>query len=183
MVIASNPLELKMRNGLKLQKKSKKCLKPGFKNLTIAANFARAYIAELSPRALSYRFSFYIGRIYSVWFGRCGQTNQREKNKLEIIVVDAPRKMIDMLKSFWKIHGLLLLCVVRDSKRSFDYKGAQWRGKNEAKKRNPVSRASFVINTVSRYEFCLNPAPADDLNPAVPQNSCAFPVIPRFFLG
>ena len=127
--IASNPLELKIRNGLKLQKNVKKCLKPGFKNLTIAANFARAYIAELSPRALSYRFSFYIGRIYSVWFGRCGQTN----DKLEIIVVDAPRKMIDILKSFWKIHGLLLLCVVRDSKRSFDYKGAQWRGKNEAK--------------------------------------------------
>ena len=151
-----------------------------FKNPTIAANFVRAYIAELSPRALSYRFSFYIGRIYSVWFGRCGQTN----DKLEIIVVDAPRKMIDILKSFWKIHGLLLLCVVRDSKRSFDYKGAQWQGKNEAKKnRNSVSRASFVINAVSRYEYCLNPAPADDLNPAVPQNFYAFPVFPRYFLG
>ena len=55
--------------------------------------------------------------------------------------------------------------------------------KMKQKIRNPVSRASFVINTVSRYEFCLNPAPADDLNPAVPQNFCAFPVIPLCFLG
>ena len=149
-----------------------------FKNPTIAANFVRAYIAELSPRALSYRFSFYIGRIYSVWFGRCGQTN----DKLEIIVVDAPRKMIDILKSFWKIHGLLLLCVVRDSKVLI-IRELSDEEKMKQKIRNPVSRASFVINTVSRYEFCLNAAPADDLNPAVPQNFCAFPVIPRYFLG
>ena len=150
-----------------------------FKNPTTAANFVRAYIAELSPRALSYRFSFYIGRIYSVWFGRCGQTN----DKLEIIVVDAPRKMIDILKSFWKIHGLLLLCVVAIRNVVLIIRELSDEEKMKQKIRNPVSRASFVINTVSRYEFCLNPAPADDLNPAVPQNFCAFPVIPRYFLG
>ena len=57
------------------------------------------------------------------------------------------------------------------------------RKKQSEKITNPVSRASYVVNIASRHRLSRNPAPVDDPNPAVPQNFCAFSVIPRYCLA
>ena len=66
---------------------------------------------------------------------------------------------------------------------SSTFYGISDKEKQREKTTNPASRASFIINIVSRHSFFLNPDPVAYLNPDIPPDFCAFPVIPRYFLA